>query len=501
VRTPLAAVSPRGILVPMSADRERFGPNKNVSRRFFLLVLVAYTLLAAASLFYLSWHPSLASSTDVEAYVDYAARLRQSGFSADFGNIRTYGYPAFLAVVSYLIPAGTLSLVTAVGLLQAVLYGCAGFWTAWQLAHRERAFALIVLCGLLLNPYLVSVVVAPVSDAPSLIASVTLAGLLLRLQSIGRLAHRREQVAFLIYFEIGAAIACYALMIRPANMLLVAAWLAAAGWWWMSIKGEGRPKKIIAAAAIIIAMLLAIAVWSPQYLYNVRWYGETSIFPACPIGRLQLTFGLVSLKYETLIAHGAASALYYPNPWFDGNFPAGPYWTWYLLHPVDGILTIFFHLFSAFTVDHLFVYRYQHGLNTLVVPVLGWIITASAVLTIAAVAHGEHWKMLRHRNAPLLIYAVVIAAGSILFCMAAAVETRMALFWLAVTSILGLSGILEALRRPRAYRAGIVAVLVIGATGGAGTLWLRSLETNSLRLPSGGFARLNFPCYHVHPPH
>jgi hypothetical protein len=459
-----------------------------------VLIATGYALLVVASLLYLRSHSSLASSTDVEAYVTYAARLRQAGIAADLGNIRTYGYPAFLALLSLLV--GPKSLVPAAGVLQALLYGWATFWTARKLHMRPR-FARIVLCGLLLTPYVVSIVVDAVSEAPSLTCMVWLAGLILRLQSIGPLSDGRQRAKFIIYFALGTAAACFAVMIRPANVLLLAGWLCGAVSCLVLCGDDLRTRMRTTTAVLIATLVLAFLFWSPQYLYNAEWYGHPSIFPVCPIGSLQLTYGLVSLKYETMIAHGAASALYYPNPWFAGGLPASSVWLWYLLHPIDGAATVFGHVFAAFTIDHLFVYRYDSTGRPAVVPIIGWALTASGIVTIGVTVHANKWPTPSH--APLCICTALVTAGSILFCMGAAVETRMALFPLATFSIAGLYGFAETLRRPRAHPAAVLLFLLIVLAGTVGAIGLRSLETTSLQLSSRDFARLQFPCYHAHP--
>jgi hypothetical protein len=470
--------------------------HEHAQRAISGVVLGGYVLLTSVMLLYLRDHPSLASSTDVEAYIGYAARIRQSGLAADFGNIRTYGYPALLALLSHLVQLENLSL--GAGLLQAILYGCGAFWTTQKLARRSRLFSLSVLCGLLLNPYLVSVVVDAVSDAPSLISMVFLSGLILKLQSTGRLCHRDACFAFLVYFAAGTAIACFSVMIRPSNVLLVAAWLSGVGWHLAFREDDFGSKARLAGAALVILVLLAFVFWSPQYFYNVRWYGRASIFPTCPIGTLQLTYGLVTLKYETVIVDHAAVPLYYPNPWFTGGgLPSGPAWTWYLLHPFNGVATIAGHLFAAFTIDHLFAYRYHGASEPLLVPVLEWALTGCGILTIGAAVRGKKWKS--RDDAPLWAYTGVIAAGSILFCMGTAVETRMALFPIAAMSIAGLYGIFSAVRCPQMRGTVIGASLLAGLAGMAVTTGLRSLETKKLELPSRDFARLDFPCYHAHP--
>jgi hypothetical protein len=286
-------------------------------------------------------------------------------------------------------------------------------------------------------------------------------------------------------------------MIRPANVLLLAAWLCGAALSLTSCKDDLREKISVSAAALAILGLFAFVFWYPQYIYNVAWYGRASIFPVCPIGSLQITYGLFNLKYETIIAQGAASSLYYPNPWFTGALPAGPIWNWYLLHPVDGAATIVAHVFAAFTIDHLFVYRYEGAGAPLIVPILGWALISTGLLAIDAAIRGNQWW--RRGDTPVWVHTGVVALGSILFCMGAAVETRMALFPLAVISVAGVYGLAGVMQRPGDHRAAIAACVLIVLTGSAGAIALRSLETTNLMLPSKDFARLHFPCYHAHP--
>jgi hypothetical protein len=459
------------------------------------LILAGYLTLAGAMFAFLQLHPSSVASTDVDAYLRYAIRIRTDGFAADFGNIRDYGYPLLLALISSVSGTDTARLALFAGLVQVLIYGAASFWLAQLLGRQNRLLGIAVLCGLLLNPYIISLVADAMSEAPSLICSVAVLCCIIKLQGEeGRAA--KTATRFLIWSAFGSALACFSLMLRPANIVLLCGWVLGLGF--ICARGSDRAemRSRIIPAVLTMGIGIAVLVWFPQFLYNFYWFHKPSILPTCSIGDLQLLYGIVSAKYETLLSHQGASAVYYPNPWYAGALPK-PVWVWYVQHPISGLATIGTHVVGALTIDHLTAYRHSGVSEPVAIPLLGWAINASGLVGLV-IASRENKQVFAWRAdwAPTCIVVAVIGFGAVLLLAGAAVETRMALAPIACLSVAAVYMIAWAWRDLGRRFILIGAVGVSLVAGFYGTTWLRSLASNHLVVPQNG---LTFHCFHSRP--
>src|SRR5262245_61280319 len=125
-----------------------------------LAVCIASLLLAGACLGWLQAFPSVFLG-DAWAYHTYALKFRENGFLSDFGSIRPYGYPAFLYLVSFL---GLRHIPLYAGLTQYFMFLGFSLWLARQVRLRNRNLSFAILVGLLLNPFIISIVVDSFSE-------------------------------------------------------------------------------------------------------------------------------------------------------------------------------------------------------------------------------------------------------------------------------------------------------------------------------------------------
>jgi len=455
-----------------------------------------YAAIVGMMIFYLYHHPSFAQSTDTGAFVAYALKFRAEGFLADFGNIRPYGYPLFLSLFAVPFETDPQVLLLSAGIVQATLYGCAAWWLAALVRRDSPTLSYSILVGLLLNPYLVSIVVDGVSDSLSLSLHIGAAAVLLK-------SVRTPPVGSAAWLAVGAALANFSLMVRPSNFVFVVAWVLAASIACMWRRDTTRARLSLFAIHGLSWAVLAIVLWRPQYRYNLQHLGQGSIFPGCPIGELQLAYGILNLKYETLIRADSAVPLFYPNPWFVGPLPAN-LWSWYLEHPVAGAATIFGHLFAAFNIDHLFVYLHERSRSFALIPLLGWIVNfGGAAICANWLREGLQRFAWRADWFPVAVFVAIAIGATVAINALAAVETRVNLLPLALLSVAAAYGCFKLRAASRRTSIAAVALLILGGLSLAalyGSQRIRVLQTGELLLSDADRSRLQFLCYHEQPP-
>lgn len=292
------------------------------------------------------------ASTGADAwyYAYYAFRFRMHGLMHDFGSIRTYGYPLFLTPLTYLSGYSHTRLVTVAGVVQAVLYMSAALFLSARLRIFGERWAVAGLIGILLSPMGLVLVTDTLTDGVSLTIFITLVALALVLS--GPYQALRSEAAI----TAGAALATFAIMIRPANLSIMLAWyialfaaiILAPGWQAMRFR-----LSVYAVATFIIAAAVA---WTPQAIYAERLFEQVAVLPVCKLNVLQAAFGIIAWKYDTIIVNGEAGPWYYLNPLAFGVLNGDDIWAWYRDHPGRGLLTILAHIFMSFSANSPFVY-------------------------------------------------------------------------------------------------------------------------------------------------
>ncbi|UZF94456.1 hypothetical protein [Bosea sp. NBC_00550] len=281
------------------------------------LIVTASLALAAAFLTHHQIYSSISNTADSSAYQFYAVRFREHGPFYDFGTIRTYGYPLFLYLLTFVsgYDHGALALVS--GIAQYAIFLAAVLWLACLVSAFSFRLALAVLAGLLLNPLVISLITDALTEGLSLSLYVFLAALAVRICTAET---STTTVASLIS---AGFVAAMMLMVRPANVSVVVAWylsVAIAVMAWKGSRGDWHRHALAVAGAFIAAGVL---VWGPQLVYNLSLYGTATIFPVCRLGDLQAAYGVFLWKYDTLVTGDIAGPWYYINPLFQGQLPVG----------------------------------------------------------------------------------------------------------------------------------------------------------------------------------
>ena len=443
-----------------------------------LAILVAYGLASTAWILWQYLDPALAPKGDQRGYIWYGVVFREHGFLSRFGNVRTYAYPAFLYLVTYLpgvVIDSAHSFFRTIALwstsLQAAGYGAAVVWLSDVIRSRSPMLAWAVLLGLLFNPFAVLYVTAPMADGPTLIAAVLLVAILLKANDAPR------PLAWLIT---GAALAGLSVMIRPANVALLTAWTLAA------LYVSGRRQALVYGLA---AVAITAAVWAPQVMHNAMHYGVASALPLCPIGRIQIGLGILTVKYSSLFHGGEVHSLWYPNPFFHGDVPKGSI-LWYFINPGAGLATLATKAVNLFDVDQLAIYVTRpHAWYS---PVASFV--SFAALALAANRAASYGTMaFRTRTVdPTALFLVLAWGGALVTGLLVTVETRFGLLLIATNGVLATDWVLRA-RWPAARWqlmlaaiAGITGALISYKTAGLATLdrpYLKGFEQVLTQLP------------------
>lgn len=278
-------------------------------------------------------------------YQFYAFHFREYGVFHDFGTIRTYGYPLFLYVLTYVSGYDGSRLSLIAGVVQFSLFLTATLWLASQVSRINRRLGLAIMIGLLLNSLLISLVTDALTEGLSIFFYVLLVALAFKFDEA-----RRSKARIL---AIGALVAAVALMVRPANLAVILDWYIAVA---IVITRHKEQRHLLAMAAGLSFIVAATIVWGPQVIYNLALHGKPTFLPVCELGGFQTAYSVIAWKYDTLVIEGAASPWNYVNPLFQGHLSAATGWRWYLEHPASGAITLAAHIFNAFSVTSLFTY-------------------------------------------------------------------------------------------------------------------------------------------------
>lgn len=308
-----------------------------------------YSIIAAYSLS----HPPC-SVCDAVGYGVAASSIQANGLFADWpsSELRTYGYPAFVALI---LSGADWSTDWAVGdpriaVAQGFLYLTAAVALFLAVRPLNRTLALCCLIGLLCNPMIL--LHLPVRLTEGLVAPIFVFIVAIAI----RLCREPSGAGRIILFLLGGALAGYAVAIRPSMITLLAAWVVFCAAFFVTVKPRGA---FWLAAATTVGVIAALA---PQLTINLIVYDRLTIFPTYDLAGLQTRAGLGYLKYMTALTAEGAEIWRYPNRFFDRSlFAESPGVTEYLRQPLAGLATMATHVFHSLNFDFLFTYNYARS--------------------------------------------------------------------------------------------------------------------------------------------
>jgi hypothetical protein len=300
-------------------------------------VLVSHGFLAHEWFFPSSW--------DAGLYAQLGREIAERGLFqwVTAADLRTYGYPLILSFVYRAANALGLSFTVVLFELQLAFYMAACLFFRNALSLAAPLAARIAFCGLLVNYYVLIYTPESLTESMSLSLLVVAGGCWL-------VAYRRDGVWPLVA---GSLVAGFAVMVRPANMFMVVAWIVGV----VVIGLRQRPawtRAFLAGGCVVISLVLPTL---PQLANNVVHFGKWTPLVVMDLGKMQQVWGIQNIKYATGMPPVPVAPIYYHNPLFAGTTvdEVSP-WRWYLAYPGRGVLTLALHTFNLTDQDLLFTY-------------------------------------------------------------------------------------------------------------------------------------------------
>jgi hypothetical protein len=411
-------------------------------------------VLVAACLMWLQRFPSVALG-DAWAYHAYALQFRERGFLSEIGSIRTYGYPTFLYMLSFM--SDSIKIPLFAGLVQYLLYAIVSLWLARRIRRENVALSYAVLAGLLVNPYLISIVSDCFSDSLLVPIFVLLTCLAVAV------AKARTIAAVVGSLGAGALGSTFALMVRPAAIPVMLAWNAAAvigivsnSWLRERCSGKygsklvfGRTQTILLYTALLAAS--AAITWGPQMYYNYSTWHDVSVLPVCRLGEIQIFYSIAMLRYDTVVSDSGATQFFVANPFSTTEIVVGHPIGWYLSDLARSLKTISLRFLSGLSVDHLFNNVQSDAYRPFGVAILTlyWTIMclgiARACASLGAVAkHCVKQRGLAGDYLAAITFVTLSTFGIIILNSFTAVELRFNTFVIGVFCVLGVDAVLSA---------------------------------------------------------
>ena len=286
------------------------------------------------------------SAWDAVLYVDIARDIAEHGLLRDFhgSQMRTYGYAWLLSLVLRAAAAMGVSFVALLFAVQFLAYGAAALFFRHALAPAHPLAARFAFCGFVANWYALIYTPESLTESVSLTLVLVVAACWIRLW-------QRGLVAWPLFA--GSVGAGFALMIRPANAFVVAAWVFGLA----VLCARQRPpagRTLLVAALAIASLAIPLA---PQVGINAVYHGVATPFVTFELGNLQQRVGIVDIKYATAMPPVPRAPIHYKNPLYPGTSMSDDApWTWYFDHPWRGLATIALHTFNLTDQDLLFTY-------------------------------------------------------------------------------------------------------------------------------------------------
>ena len=408
------------------------------------------------------------SGYDALSYREIAIDISEGGlfrkFLGSYG--RTFGYP--------LILGGLYRLANAVGLpwlwltfeTQLAAHIAAALSVRAAMSRHSLELRRLVFVGLVVNPISLSYTPETLTESASLTTMMLVASCWLRAVAADKTAPIIGAILT------GSLLAGFAIMLRPANIFVAAAWTVAV----IAMAIMRRfPRRRVVLAFLALAIGVSLPTL-PQVRNNSVYYGTATPLIAMPLDRLQQGLGILYIKYATAMPPISTPSIYYENPLVaetevDKDHPL----QWYGEHPVSGAITLALHVFNMLDQDLLFTYSrdldpwYRLPVGFVTHSVIGLALLAMALLVMRARVGTDS----AIRLGILALGAFIVA--HIAIHMTTAVEMRFGVPLLAVALPLAMWMLLAKIRFASRRRQWMVAFSVAIYAVGALSLsaWVR----------------------------
>ena len=380
------------------------------------------------------WH--VTPSCDAGQYVQGAIDIRVNGILEPFtGNaLRSYGYPAFLALVGGSSLGDGPSRIT-VTVIQFCFYLAAVLSLKFGLRqaslHREAQSILLLSC---VNLPILVLMPEFLTDSLSLSLCLIATSLMLCLPAVTESS--RPGLLWGLGLCLGITTG-FAVSVRPGNVWLGAcvALVSLVHSWYRGAKQAQTCTLMILLLAIGAAVPLSVQVRN-----NYTHYNKITPLVTYDLANLQFEGGKRLIKYTTKVSDGRFYAGEYVNPMYkkSEDIDTARWYSWYINHPIAGISTLLLKVFNVLDVDLLFPYAESQN------PWYRWPISIFNQLVLCIGAAGVIWCS-RPEASPRVRHAALVAIISF-FCFMgvhsiSAVESRYGLPMLATIVAFVPSGI------------------------------------------------------------
>ena len=303
---------------------------------------------------------SFPSCCDASQYVEMARHFEAHGFGANapHSDVRTFGYPFLLWLVSSVAVAIGVPFPAAVFVVQLSMYvACVVLLYFRFLRLFGPAAGLAVYYGLTFNVLLFPYLPLTMTDGMSVILFLCAAGVLVSLAA-GNGLRMTILCAAVLGFLVG-----FAVIVRPANLWLCALVVIGA---LLVYRKRGRARQQAAGARttrdvvmfIAIAGITGIVATVPQSALNWMRAHKATPLPIYDLKAKQLDAGVRYIKYGTNMTGERPAGLFYRNPLFvEAEGRQGI--DWYFRAPLRGSMTLVLRMFAGFDFDYLFPYIYD----------------------------------------------------------------------------------------------------------------------------------------------
>lgn len=421
-------------------------------------------LLAVAIAHGFFWHlVRYPSDYDARNYLDIAADIARNGLFSKFfySDIRTYGYPLFLSVL--MRGAAVTGTFWAWWIFETQLLLFVGGAVALRqaVAACYPAVAPLVFIAVALNIFALSY--APESLTESLSLSLILFGVACWV----RLRDARSpnwRVALL-----GSLILATAVMVRPASLFAIVAWYLAV----VAVCIVRRISRLRAAGIAMAVVLGSMLPLIPQYVNNVRHYGEHTPLVVAELAKNQQRWGIEYLKYATAMPPVPNPSIFYQNPLAAGRpIDESRPLHWYLDYPFAGVATMALHIFNLLDQDLFFTY--SRDLDPWYRVPLG--VLTHGTIALALVGAAALFLRRRGEGAALTTFAIgAFVLAHVGLHATTAVEMRFGLPLLVLAGPMAAWAVIElrrvATRRAQIVVAAWVVIYVVAALALSG--WVR----------------------------
>ncbi|MDQ6621187.1 MAG: hypothetical protein M3Z31_16090 [Pseudomonadota bacterium] len=407
------------------------------------------------------------SAFDAQNYLEIAEDITRKGLFANFfySNIRTYGYPLFLATVREVSGGQWARWTWLVFEIQLALFIMAALALRRALRVWDERFARASFMAVVLNVFVLSYTPETLSESISVTLLIAAIACWLRA--------RAAPAALWPALLLGSVFISLSVMVRPANVFALATWIVAT-----ALLGIERRLRLGAWLALLVAVAIGIAVpMAPQYANNVRYHGEHTPLVVARLGTNQQVWGIQYIKYATAMPPVPLPSVFYANP-FARERPVDPVHPlhWYRDHPVAGLATMGLHVFDMLDQDLFFTYsRNLDPWYRWPVGVLNHALIALALMG-AALLFGQ-WRT----RAVACIALATLVIAHVAVHATAAVEMRFGLPLLALAGPLAVWPWMRISAGPSGPpRLFVLAVFVLAYVVGALALseWVRKQSTS-----------------------